>query len=94
MSETKKGSTFIKHYYPEKFEDCPHYTAEITVDEDATISEMCQAFELFLKVSGYSFDGHIDIVKDEEESDPFIADMVKKQVKRDKDLMSVFDEKM
>jgi len=28
---------------------------------------MCHAFELFLKVSGYSFDGYVDIVKDEDE---------------------------
>ena len=58
MAEPKKGSTFIKHYYSHTFEDCPHYTAEITVDEDATISEMCRAFELFLKVSGYEFNGN------------------------------------
>ena len=94
MSEAKKGSTFIKHYYSETFEDCPHYTAEITVDEDATITDMCRAFELFLKVSGYEFDGNVDIVKDEEHIDPLIQEMVKKQVKREKDLMSVFDEKM
>src|SRR5210317_673341 len=93
MSEAKKGSTFIKHYYSETFEDSPHYTAEITVDEDANLTEMCRAFELFLKVSGYEFDGNVDIVKDEE-PDPFIAEMVKKQVKRDNDLMSVFNEKM
>ena len=49
MSETKKGSTFIKHYYSQTFENEPHYTAEITVDEDANLSEMCRAFELFLK---------------------------------------------
>jgi hypothetical protein len=36
--------------------------AEITVDEDATIGEMCRAFELFLKVSGYNFDGYVDII--------------------------------
>ena len=97
MTEAKKGSTFIKHYYPEKFEDCPHYMAEITVDEDATISEMCQAFELFLKVSGYSFDGHVDIVKDEE-PDPFIEELVKEphppRWAAKSDLMSTFDEKM
>ena len=62
MSESKKGITFIKHYYSETFEYEPHYTAEITVDEDATISEMCRAFELFLKVSGYEFKGCVDIV--------------------------------
>ena len=94
MSDMKKGSTFIKHYYSHTFEDEPHYTAEITVDEDATISDMCRAFELFLKVSGYEFDGNVDIVKDEEHIDPLIQEMVKKQVKREKDLMSVFDEKM
>ena len=94
MSETKKGATFIKHYYSETFEGEPHYTAEITVDEDASLSEMCRAFELFLKVSGYEFDGNVDIVKDEEHIDPLIQEMVQKQVKREKDLMSVFDEKM
>ena len=94
MSETKKGSTFIKHYYSETFEDSPHYTAEITVDEDANLTEMCRAFELFLKVSGYEFDGYVDIVKDEEHIDPLIQEMIKKQVKRENDLMSVFDEKM
>ena len=94
MSETKKGSTFIKHYYSQTFEGEPHYTAEITVDEDANLSEMCRAFELFLKVSGYEFHGVVDIVKDEEEPDPLIAEMVKRQVKRENDLMSVFDEKM
>ena len=61
-NNTKVGSTFIKHYYSETFEDEPHYMAEITVDEDATIGEMCRAFELFLKVSGYNFDGYVDII--------------------------------
>ena len=67
MAETKKGSTFIKHYYSHTVDDCPQYTAEITVDEDATISEMCRAFELFLKVSGYEFNGNVDIVPFEDE---------------------------
>jgi len=89
MSETKKGSTFIKHYYSSTFEGCPHYTAEITVDEDATISEMCHAFELFLKVSGYSFDGYVDIVKDEDEPVTYPPRWAAKS-----DLMSTFDEKM
>jgi len=87
--ETKKGSTFIKHYYSHTFEDCPHYTAEITVDEDATISEMCRAFELFLKVSGYHFDGNVDIVPFEDEPLPHPPRWAAKS-----DLMSTFDEKM
>jgi len=89
MSESKKGSTFIKHYYSSTFEDCPHYTAEITVDEDATIYEMCHAFELFLKVSGYSFDGYVDIVKDEDEPLPHPPRWAATS-----DRNSVFDEKM
>ena len=88
MAEPKKGSTFIKHYYSHTFEDCPHYTAEITVDEDATISEMCHAFELFLKVSGYSFDGYVDIVKDEDET------VYPPRWAATTDRNSVFDEKM
>jgi len=67
MAETKKGSTFIKHYYSHTVDDCPQYTAEITVDEDATLSDMCRAFELFLKVSGYEFNGNVDIVPFEDE---------------------------
>ena len=104
--ETKKGSTFIKHYYSHTFEDCPHYTAEITVDEDATISEMCHAFELFLKVSGYSFDGYVDIVKDEDEPVTYpprwasenaakaVHDEVPTGYVPKSDRNSVFDEKM
>jgi hypothetical protein len=85
--ETKKGSTFIKHYYSETFEDEPHYTAEITVDEDATISEMCRAFELFLKVSGYHFDGVVDIVEDN-------VPVYPPRWAATSDRNSVFDEKM
>ena len=101
MAETKKGSTFTKHYYSQKFDDCPHYTAEITVDEDATISEMCNAFELFLKVSGYTFDGvvdivsheseYVDIVKDEDEP---VHNYVPTGYVPTGDRMSVFDSKM
>ena len=90
MTEAKKGSTFIKHYYSETFEDEPHYTAEITVDEDATISEMCRAFELFLKVSGYSFDGHVDIIKDGED----VTFTIDTSNAYQPDLQSTFDVKM
>ena len=89
MSEKKKGSTFIKHYYSQTFENEPHYTAEITVDEDATISDMCRAFELFLKVAGYEFDGYVDIVKDEDEPLPHAPRWAATS-----DRNSVFDEKM
>ena len=89
MSENKKGATFIKHYYSETFEGEPHYTAEITVDEDATISDMCRAFELFLKVAGYEFDGYVDIVKDEDEPLPHPPRWAATT-----DRNSVFDEKM
>lgn len=64
MNTHKKGITFTKHYYSKTFEDEPHYTAEMTVNEDANLTEMCKAFELFLKVAGYEFDGYIDIVND------------------------------
>jgi len=89
MSEAKKGSTFIKHYYSETFEDEPHYTAEITVDEDASLSEMCRAFELFLKVSGYSFDGNVDIVKDDD-----VTFKIDTSNAYQPDLQSTFDVKM
>ena len=85
----KQGVTFIKHYYSQTFENEPHYTAEITVDEDATISDMCRAFELFLKVAGYEFDGYVDIVKDEDEPLPHPPRWAATT-----DRNSVFDEKM
>jgi len=91
MAETKKGSTFIKHYYSHTFEDCPHYTAEITVDEDASLSDMCRAFELFLKVSGYEFYGYVDIVKDEDEP---VHNYVPTGYVPKKGKMDTFDEKM
>ena len=91
MTEPKKGSTFIKHFYSHTFENEPHYTAEITVDEDATISDMCRAFELFLKVSGYEFDGVVDIVKDEDEP---VHNYVPTGYVPKKGLMDTFDEKM
>lgn len=105
MADMKKGSTFTKHFYSEKFDDCPHYMAEITVDEDATISEMCNAFELFLKVSGYVFDGVVDIVPHESEyvdetmdsrRDPYgvPTGVVPRQNFLTPDRNSVFDEKM
>jgi hypothetical protein len=87
--EAKKGSTFIKHYYSETFEDMPHYTAEITVDEDASLSDMCHAFELFLKVSGYNFDGNVDIVPFEDEPLSYPPRWAATT-----DRNSVFDEKM
>ena len=91
MAEPKKGSTFIKHYYSHTFEDCPHYTAEITVDEDASLSDMCRAFELFLKVSGYEFDVVVDIVKDEDEP---VHNYVPTGYVPKKGKMDTFDEKM
>lgn len=105
MTKAKKGSTFTKHYYSQTFEDEPHYTAEITVDEDSNLTQMCRAFELFLKVSGYEFDGYVDIVKDEER-DLFVEELVKNnepvfekgypsyEAVNKSDLMSTFDEKM
>lgn len=91
MTEPKKGTTFIKHFYSHTFENEPHYTAEITVDEDATISDMCRAFELFLKVSGYEFDGCVDIVKDEDEP---VHNYVPTGYVPKKGKMDTFDEKM
>ena len=91
MAEPKKGSTFIKHFYSHTFENEPHYTAEITVDEDASLSDMCRAFELFLKVSGYEFDGVVDIVKDEDEP---VHNYVPTGYVPKKGKMDTFDEKM
>ena len=91
MAEPKKGTTFTKHYYSHTFENEPHYTAEITVDEDATISDMCRAFELFLKVSGYEFDGNVDIVKNEDEP---VHNYVPTGYVPKKGKMDTFDEKM
>ena len=35
---------------------------EITISSDSTLEEVLQAFEYFLKATGYSFNGTVDIV--------------------------------
>ena len=40
---------------------------KITLDGGATISEMLELFECFLKARGFQFDGHLDIVPDDTE---------------------------
>ena len=55
-----------------KFEHIPDinvYSSSPTVTliffDDATLSDMCKAFESFLLASGYVFEGEVDIIKEE-----------------------------
>lgn len=45
---------------------------EITLDKDATIGEVLEAFTGFLQASGYSIpkDSHLDFVSDDENTNP------------------------
>ena len=64
---TLTGFTFIKHYYSQQFDDLAHSKVTYEVGEDASLTQMLDAFENFLKASGYSFDGVVDIVPHESE---------------------------
>ena len=107
--EVKTGYTLIKHYYSATFDDFAHSKITFDIDEDANLSQMLDAFEHFLKASGFSFDGYLDFVKDEID-DPFYDELVEHKKSElpyasDKephpprwaatsDRNSVFDEKM
>ena len=95
--EVKTGYTLIKHYYSHQFDDLAHNKVTFDVAEDASLNQMLDAFEHFLKASGFSFDGQLDFVKDDE-VDPFVEELVKEphppRWAAKSDLMSTFDEKM
>ena len=98
--EVKTGYTLTKHYYSQQFDDLAHTKVTFEVGEDASLTQMLDAFEHFLKASGFSFDGYLDFVKDDE-VDPFVEELVKHQNEphpprwaAKSDLMSTFDEKM
>lgn len=38
---------------------------EIVIEDEPSLTELLEAFESFLKASGFSIDGVLDIVKDE-----------------------------
>ena len=38
---------------------------EIVVEDEASLTQLLEAFESFLQASGYTIDGQLDIVKDE-----------------------------
>jgi len=39
----------------------------ISLDDHCDLEEMCQAFEQYLRACGYSFDGYVQIVEEEDE---------------------------
>lgn len=39
---------------------------EMTISDEASLQEMLEAFESFLKASGYTIDGNLDIIPKEE----------------------------
>ena len=73
--EVKTGYTLTKHYYSQEFDDLAHTKVTFEVGEDASLNQMLDAFQYFLKASGFSFDGYLDFVKDDE-VDPFVEDMI------------------
>jgi hypothetical protein len=47
--------------------DYPEAKIEITFGNDATLSEILEKFENFLRASGYVFKGSLDILEDDSE---------------------------
>lgn len=38
----------------------------LTLDNEASLDEMCELFEAYLKASGFIINGHVDIVETED----------------------------
>jgi hypothetical protein len=53
----------------------PESKIEITIDSQSTLTEVIESFENFLKACGYVFNGHLDIVQDEEYSTDNLKDL-------------------
>jgi hypothetical protein len=53
-------------YYTTGCISYPESKVEITLDTESTLTEVIEKFENFLKACGYVFDGHLDIVQEEE----------------------------
>ena len=46
---------------------------EITLSPESTLTDALEAFESFLRAAGYGFDGVVDIVNENEESENVTA---------------------
>ena len=90
--EVKTGYTLIKHYYSATFDEFAHSKVTFDIAEDAFLNQMLDAFEHFLKASGFSFDGRLDFVKDDEDEDEPLPHPPRWAATSDRN--SVFDEKM
>lgn len=64
--EVKTGYTLTKHYYSHQFEEMAHSKVTFEIAEDASLNQMLDAIQYFLKASGFHFDGYLDIVKDDD----------------------------
>lgn len=58
------GYKFIKTPYVSEFTGTDGQTITVEQDQDSTLPQMLQAFSDFLRASGYSFDGSLEIVNE------------------------------
>lgn len=66
------GFTFTRTPYKSAISGTDGKSVSVTMDQDSTLTDMLQAFEDFLKASGYPFTGSVQIVDDKlEEGGPF-----------------------
>jgi len=62
----KHTFTYEQEFEQLTFSSIPETRVEYTI-ESAYLPEMLEAFENYLKACGFVFDGHVEIVEDEDE---------------------------
>mgnify|MGYP000129430126 CR=1 FL=1 len=87
MSNINYGFSFQKMPYSEEHELEPNCFVEVQVDQDSDLDQMCRAFELFLKASGYELGNRTVAIKDKWPDDYTVS------INKDT-LQSTFDVKM
>lgn len=48
--------------------DDSYDTVEVSTSEHASLSELIEQFENFLRASGYSFDGYLEMVEEDDDN--------------------------
>lgn len=62
---------FIIKNYPDTFNVINDYDVTVKIDPQLNLSDVLESFERFLKACGYVFDGHVEIVSEFENEEPF-----------------------
>lgn len=62
------GFKFIRTPYESPYRGTDGKSVTIELDQDSDLDDMLEAFDSFLKASGYGFKGKVEIVEEQEEA--------------------------